>query len=64
MNHQLLCLLANSLPLFIIIGDTTPPSMRGVCPGDIIAFADKFQVNTKVTWRENKAFDETDGYVE
>lgn len=49
---------------FIIIGDTTPPSMRGVCPGDIIAFADKFQVNTKVTWRENKAFDETDGYVE
>lgn len=44
--------------------DTTPPSMRGVCPDDIIAFADKFQEYTKVTWTENKAFDETDGYVE
>lgn len=52
------------VPLIIIIGDTTPPSMRGVCPRDIIVFADEFQVNTKVTWTENKAFDEKDGYVE
>lgn len=44
--------------------DTTPPSMDGVCPRDIIKFADKFQVNTKVTWEEYKAVDETDGYVE
>lgn len=65
MNRQLLCLLTDFLPLFIIIiGDTTPPSMQGVCPGDIIAFADQFQVNTIVTWTENNAFDETDGYVE
>lgn len=38
--------------------------MRDVCPKDIIAFADKFQENTKVIWTERKAFDETDGYVE
>lgn len=49
----------------MIIGDTTPPSMHGVCPrDDIIAFADKFQENTIVTWTESNAFDETDGYVE
>lgn len=48
----------------MVIGDTTPPSMDGVCPRDIIKFADKFQVNTKVTWEEYKAVDETDGYVE
>lgn len=61
MNRQILCLHTN---FFLIIGDTTPPSMRDVCPKDIIAFADKFQENAKVIWTERKAFDEMDGYVE
>lgn len=50
--------------LFFSIGDTTPPSMKGVCQEDIYAKADKFQLYSTVTWTENKAWDNTDGYVE
>lgn len=44
--------------------DTTPPSMKGVCQEDIYAKADKFQLYSTVTWTENKAWDNTDGYVD
>lgn len=47
----------------IIIGDHTPPNMRGVCQHDINKTADKFQTNTIVSWPENNAFDDRDGQV-
>lgn len=43
------------------IGDNTPPSMKNVCPKDIQATADKFQINTKVSWIVNDAWDKRDG---
>lgn len=43
------------------IGDNTPPSMKNVCPKDIQATADKFQIYTKVSWIVNDARDKRDG---
>lgn len=58
------CLYLQSfLPLFLNIGDTTPPSMKGVCQGNIYKKAEKFKLYTIVTWTENEAWDDTDGYV-
>ena len=35
--------------------------MKNVCPKDIHATADKFQINTKVSWIVNDAWDKRDG---
>ncbi|XP_062573264.1 uncharacterized protein LOC134235178, partial [Saccostrea cucullata] len=43
--------------------DKTPPSMAGVCNGDIHKNADKYQVNTQVWWPEHPASDDFDGSV-
>lgn len=51
------------LSIFLLSGDNTPPSMAGVCNGDIHATADKYQVNTRVSWPENSANDDRDGRV-
>ncbi|XP_078337815.1 uncharacterized protein LOC111100868 [Crassostrea virginica] len=43
--------------------DNTPPSMKNVCPKDIYVTADKYQVDTQVSWLENDAWDKRDGRV-
>ena len=37
--------------------------MKNVCPKDIYVTADKYQVNTQVSWLENDAWDKRDGRV-
>lgn len=43
--------------------DNTPPYMDRVCSRDIRKTADKYQVNTRVWWPEEKAYDNVDGSV-